>query len=193
MSNRAFGVNFGESYARIPSRLYDEPHWYACHTRARHEKTVDALLRRAVIESYLPTTLRESRWKDRKKMVLFPLFPGYVFARFDLHQLTQVLCTHGVAAVVSARGYPTPIPASEIETVRLVTSAVTDPGTELESAPLMSKGHWVRVTAGPFRGVEGVVVERRGRQRVLVGITAIGQGLEVDIGIADLAPIPAPH
>lgn len=193
MSNRSYSDSFGEVRTRTPSHLYDEPHWYACHTRARHEKIVDALLRRAAIESYLPTTLRESRWKDRKKAVLFPLFPGYVFARFDLHQLTQVLCTRGVAAVVSARGYPTPILAAEIDTVRLVTSAAARTATELENAPLMSKGHWVRVIAGPFQGVEGVVVERRGQQRVLVGITAIGQGLEVDIGIADLAPISAPQ
>lgn len=173
--------------------LYDESHWYACHTRARHEKTVDALLGRVGIESYLPTTLRASRWKDRTKVVAFPLFPGYVFARFSLHQLTQVLSTRGVAAVVSVRGYPTPIPAAEIVTVRLVTSAAAQSGEELENAALMSKGNWVRVTAGPLQGVEGVVVERRGRRRVLVGIAAIGQGLEVDIGIIDLLPIPAPH
>lgn len=192
MPTRAAEVSFAAGGSRAPDLLYDAPHWYACHTRSRHEKTVDELLRRQKIESYLPTVVRESQWKDRKKLVHFPLFSGYVFARFTLHQLTQVLSTHGVAAVVSARGYPSPIPASEIESVRLVAAAAAQAPDAVEPGPLLQKGNWVRVSAGPFQGVEGVVVERRGRRRVLVGIAAIGQGVEVDIGIADLVPIPAP-
>ncbi|MBV9109973.1 MAG: hypothetical protein JO306_11245 [Gemmatimonadetes bacterium] len=81
------------------------PHWYACYTRSRQEKIVDELLRQHKIESFLPVIVRESLWKDRKKQVSFPLFPGYVFARFTLDHLSQVLATHGVVAVVSARGY----------------------------------------------------------------------------------------
>ncbi|HEX6037033.1 UpxY family transcription antiterminator [Longimicrobium sp.] len=186
----SFGNGFGEVVARASDTRFDQPHWYACHTRSRHEKSVEALLCRQRVESYLPTTLRESRWKDRTKLILFPLFPGYVFARFTLHQLAQVLSTRGVAAVVGARGCPTPIPASEIESVRLVTNALGRHASDLESAPMV-EGSRVRVTAGPFHGVEGVVVERRGQRRVRVGIAAIGQGLEVDIGVADVIPIPA--
>jgi transcription antitermination factor NusG len=196
MPTRSTEVTFHTGRSRAPEPQYDVPHWYACYTRSRHEKKVDELLRRQMIESYLPTTVRESQWKDRKQLVRFPLFPGYVFGRFTLHQLTQVLSTHGVAAVVSARGYPSPISDAEMENVRLVARAATDLATELvvemERGALIQQGNWVRVADGPFQGVQGIVVERRGRRRVLVAIAAIGQGVEIDIGISDLVPIPAP-
>ena len=190
MPSRAAEITFETGRTHAPDRLYDTPHWYACHTRSRHEKAVDALLKRQQIESYLPLEARQSRWRDRTKLVDFPLFPGYVFGRFTLDRLTQVLSTHGVASVVSVRGYPTPIPAAEIENVRRVSFVVVPRGADLVP---MQNGDWVRVISGPFQGVEGTVVERRGRRRVLVGIAAIGQGLEVDIDVAELAPIPAPR
>jgi transcription antitermination factor NusG len=192
MPFRAPGITFDTARRHAPDVLYEQPHWYACYTRSRHEKTVERLLRRNEIDCYHPTVVRESQWKDRRKLVHFPLFPGYVFGRFTLDNVTQVLATHGVACIVSIRGYPTPIPASEIENVRLLSQVVAQTGVEPDRGALMHEGNWVRVAAGPFRGLEGRVVERRGRRRVLVGITAIGQGLEVDIGIADLIPIPDP-
>jgi len=191
MPTRAPEITFRSDRGRVPAILYDVPHWYACYTRSRHEKIVDELLRQHKIESFLPVIVRESLWKDRKKLVSFPLFPGYVFARFTLDHLSQVLATHGVVAVVSARGYPTPIPAVEIESVQLVSRAAGT-AAELEPAPMLQEGRWVRVSAGVLEGAVGVVVERRGRQRVLVGISAIGRGVEVDIRVADLVPIAAP-
>jgi transcription antitermination factor NusG len=191
MSKRSFD-SFAFQRDGAPDSLYEQPHWYACQTRSRHEKVVDEMLRRQRIESYLPVVRVNRQWKDRRKQVSFPLFPGYVFARFTLHELIRVVSTHGVGRVVSARGYPTPIPAGEIENVRRVSSGVVASGAEVETGPALHEGDWIRVAAGPFEGVEGVVVERRGRRRVLVGIAAIGQGLEVDIDVADLTPIPRP-
>ncbi|HEU4455653.1 MAG TPA: UpxY family transcription antiterminator [Longimicrobium sp.] len=185
----AVSFNTGES---LPGVLYDTPHWYACYTCGRHEKKVDELLRRQGIESFLPTVATVSQWKDRKKLVHFPMFPGYVFGRFTLGRLQQVLGTYGVAAVVGTRGRPDPIPAPEIESVRLLVRAAALAGTEVERVALVREGTWVRVSGGPFDTLEGVVVERRGRKRVRVGIRVIGEALEVDLPLADLHPIPAP-
>ncbi|HYH80451.1 MAG TPA: UpxY family transcription antiterminator [Longimicrobium sp.] len=192
MPTRVSEIFFDLGRARAPDVLYDAPHWYACLTRSRHEQKVDSLLRRQAIETYLPTTVRVSQWKDRRKLVHFPLFPGYVFCSFTLHQLMQVVSTHGVARVVSTGGYPTPIPATEIESIRVVQRAVPDGTPEISPAALLQKGNWVRVATGPFNGVQGMIIERRGRKRVLVSISVIGQALEVDIGAADLVPIPDP-
>jgi transcription antitermination factor NusG len=190
MKSQPFPHTFDSTGTRAPSALFETPHWFACYTRARHEKTVAGLLQRQGVESYLPVLAVSSQWKDRVKRVDFPLFPGYVFASFTLHQLVEVLSTHGVCTVVSAAGYPTPIPAAEIESVRLASQVAAHTGAEVERAPLVLEGTRVRVAAGPFRGVEGVVVTRRGNHRVLVGIAAIGQGLEVDIRVTDLVVIP---
>lgn len=166
----------------MPDALYDHPHWYACYTRARHEKKVDALLAVGGIESFLPLVSRVQQWRDRRKVVQFPAFPGYVFARLTMHGMVRLLSTRGVVAVVSERGYPTPIPATEIEGVRrLAGLGMGEPATVAEQEPFPAESR-VRVVAGPFAGVEGFVVERRGRTRVLVAIQAIGCGMEVDIG-----------
>ncbi|MBX6366019.1 MAG: KOW motif-containing protein, partial [Gemmatimonadetes bacterium] len=57
---------------------------------------------------------------------------------------------------------------------------------------LVRTGQWVRVKDGPFRGVEGQVVECRGRHRVLVRLGAIGQGLAFDIDTKRLMVIAPP-
>jgi transcription antitermination factor NusG len=172
-----------------PDQLYTEPHWYACYTRARHEKQVESLLQQRGFESFLPLVPRVRQWKDRKKLVQFPLFPSYVFGRFTLTELHGVLTTPGVSTVVRANGYPTPIPERDIDNVRIFAQAISESGIEPEQRPFLVEGQWVKVLEGPFEGVEGIVIERRGRKRVLVGVEAIGQGLEIDIDARLLKPI----
>ena len=172
-----------------PAELYAEPHWYACYTRARHEKMVETQLRQRGLESYLPLVQQVRQWSDRKKVVQFPLFPSYVFGRFTLREVHAVLTTPGVSTIVRASGYPTPIADTELENVKRFAIGLAESGIEPETRPFLVEGQWVRVLEGPFEGVEGMVVERRGRKRVLVGLAAIGQGLEIDIDTRLLKPI----
>ena len=167
--------------SRAPSELYEELRWYACYTRARHEKKVERVLRERGLESYLPTAPRERRWKDRTKLVDWPLFPSYVFARFTLADVHSVLTTPGVATIVRHGNHPTPIPEYELQNVRRFVRALAESGEDVVVRSLPREGQRVRVIDGPFEGVEGVVLEERGRRRVLVGLQAIGQGLEVDL------------
>ena len=59
------------------------PQWFAVWTRSRHEQVVRDQLERKHFDAFLPTIPRWSRWKDRKKKIDWPLFPGYCFVRFD--------------------------------------------------------------------------------------------------------------
>lgn len=179
----------GSAGQTAPEHLYSEPHWFACYTRARHEKQVELLLQQRGFESYLPLVPQMRQWKDRKKLVEFPLFPSYVFGRFTLKELHGVLTTPGVSTIVRANGYPTPIPERDIENVRRFATAISETGIEPEQRPFLAEGQWVKVLDGPFEGIEGIVIEQRGRKRVLVGVEAIGQGLEIDIDTRLLKPI----
>lgn len=174
--------------AAAPAILYEEPHWYACYTRARHEKRVDEQLERRGFETYLPLVTQERQWSDRRKRVEFPMFPGYVFGRFKLEQLHDVLTVPGVATVIRHNGVPSPIQDEELENVRRFVAALAETGQVPEPRPL-EPGQPVRVTCGPFAGVRGVIVERRGRRRVLVGLETIGQGMEIDIDGESLEPL----
>ena len=66
-------------------------------------------------EAFLPTVARWSRWKDRKKKIDWPLFPGYCFARFDSRERLPILKCTGVVSIVSFDGEIAPIPEQEIE------------------------------------------------------------------------------
>jgi len=132
-------------------------------------------------QTFLPLIPRLQQWKDRQKLVEFPLFPSYVFARFTLLDVHTILRLPGVSTIVRLGGQPAAIPEREIENVRRFATVVAELGLEPEPVPYLGEGDRVRVAAGPLRGVEGVVVERRGRHRVLVGLRVIGRGLEVDI------------
>ncbi len=182
----------GIDSASVPEALYREPRWYACYTRARHEKQVESLLAQKGLESYLPTVPQLRQWKDRKKLVVWPLFPSYVFARFTLRDVHNVLVVPGVSTIVRTDGRPTPIPDEELANMRRFVDMVAETGVVPEVRPLIQEGDWVRIVDGPFLGVEGRVVERRGRRRVLVGLGAIGQGIEVDIATQLLKVIARP-
>jgi transcription antitermination factor NusG len=166
-----------------------EPQWYACYTRARHEKVVDRLLQERGFETFLPLVARESRWKDRKKMVDWPLFPSYVFGRFRLIDAHLVVATPGVAGVVKTNGRPARIEVEELENVRRLAHALAGGNVEVEQRPFLAEGEWVEVMDGPFRGVRGIVVEHRNRRRVLIGLRAIGQALEIDIDTRAVRPV----
>src|SRR5439155_22663486 len=73
--------------------------WYAVQTRSRHERVVAAQLREQDVSTFLPMITRIRRWSDRRKLVEFPLFSGYVFVHSAvfLQILRILLFSHGVA------------------------------------------------------------------------------------------------
>jgi transcriptional antiterminator RfaH len=166
--------------------------WYACYTRARHEKRVDAQLRERGVESFLPLIPRARQWQDRKKVVELPLFPSYVFGRFGLVDVERVLSVPGVMALVGSRGRPAAIPAEDVDNVRRFASGLQGGATEADPCPFFSGGEWVEVEDGPLKGTRGVVVQHRSRRRVMIGLPAIGLGVAVDIDVRVLRAIPAP-
>lgn len=157
--------------------------WYACYTKGRHEKRVTRLLDERGFEVFLPLVSRVREWHDRKKVVEFPLFPSYVFARFGADELSQVMAVPGVVGVVRFDGRPVAVPDEEIANIKRLSAGLGPEGPEPEVGPLVGKGQRIRIAQGPLRGVEGVVASRRGSSRlvVVVGVTAINQGLRVEL------------
>ena len=157
--------------------------WFALRTRSRHEMAVRRQLEASEIRSFLPTVTKWSRWKDRKKKIDWPLFPGYCFARFDPRRSRlNVLKCAGVANIVSFEGSPAPIPESEIEAIR--TLLETD--LQYDPCPLIREGMMVEVRHGPLRGVVGRLVRKGSHARLVLSVDLIGQAVSVEVDAADV-------
>jgi transcription antitermination factor NusG len=134
------------------------------------------------IEVFLPTVPRWSRWKDRKKQIDWPLFPGYVFARFQPAQPLSVLQCSGVASIVSFEGKPAPIPEVEIESIR----TLVDSRLQFDPCPFIREGDRVEVTHGPLKGVVGRLVRKGSHARLVLSVDLIGRAVMVTVDAADV-------
>jgi transcriptional antiterminator NusG len=156
--------------------------WFALWTRSRHEQVVREQLEQKHIEAFLPTVTRWSRWKDRKKKIDWPLFPGYCFARFDAPQRLSVLKCTGVVSIVSIEGEPAPIPEHQIDGIRqLVESDLA-----YDPCPLVREGQMVEVVHGPLKGVVGRLVRKGAHARLMLSVDLIGQAVSVEVDAADV-------
>jgi transcriptional antiterminator NusG len=166
--------------SRIPN---PESQWYAIWTRSRHEQVVRDQLQRKQIDAFLPTIPRWSRWKDRKKKVDWPLFPGYCFARFDPADALPILKCTGVVNIVSFDGKPAAIPEIELDSIRLLV------GSELQydPCPMIHEGMLVSVVHGPLKGVVGRLVRKDApKARLVLSVDLIGQAVSVEVDAADV-------
>ena len=162
-----------------------DAHWFAIWTRSRHEQVVREQLEQKQITAFLPTITKWSRWKDRKKKIDWPLFPGYCFARFDPKDTLPVLKCSGVVNIVSVDGKPAAIPEYELESIRLLI------GSELQydPCPLIHEGMMVEVVHGPLRGVIGRLIRKDApHARLVLSVDLIGQAVSVEVDASDVKP-----
>jgi transcription antitermination factor NusG len=164
--------------------MHDAPAWYAVWTRSRHEQVVREQLERKGLEAFLPTITKWSRWKDRKKQVDWPLFPGYCFVRFDGGNRLSVLKCTGVVNIVSFDGDIAPIPEHEIESIR----RLLDSDLQFDSCPMIREGMTVEVTHGPLKGVVGRLVRKGAHARLVLSVDLIGQAVSVEVDASDVKP-----
>ena len=158
--------------------------WYAIWTRSRHEQVVRDQIAKKGLESFLPMIARWSRWKDRKKKVDWPLFPGYCFARFDPNQRLPILSCSGVVSIVAFNGEIAPIPEHEIEGIRRLVES----DLQFDPCPLIHEGMMVEVIGGPLKGVVGRLVRKGAHARLVLAVDLIGQAVSVEVDAADVKP-----
>jgi len=161
-----------------------EPHWFAAYTCAQHEKRVAAESGMREVEHFLPLYSSVRRWKDRRVQLESPLFPGYVFVRLALRDRLRVLQIPSVVRLVGFNSQPTALPDTEIEIMRSGLSQ----SLRAEPHPFLAVGRRVRITGGPFAGLEGVLKRKKNSLRVVVSLSLIQRSVAVDVDVADVAP-----
>ena len=152
--------------------------WHALYTRYQHEKVVDEFLTRQGFETFLPLYTAVHRWKDRAKQLSVPLFPNYVFLRDGVGHRLQILKTPGVCSIVESGGRPGVIPDSEIAAVR----RVVENSLRIEPHPFLANGDWVRIKSGPLAELEGILVRKQDRLRLVLSVEMLGRSVAVEVG-----------
>jgi len=163
----------------------DTRQWYAAYTRSHHEKCVAEQLQKRTVEHFLPLYETVRRWKDRRKRMELPLFPGYIFVHIPLQERLRVLVVPGVVRLVGFDNRPAAVPDVEIEALRNLMGR----GLRSEPHPYLTLGRRVRIARGALAGMEGVLVRKKGRVRLVLSIDLIRQSAMIEVDSAEVAPI----
>ena len=173
--------------AILSSPLKDngDTNWYAIYTRSRYEKKVAEELVEKNITCFLPLREVMSRWKDRRKLMQWPLFPGYVFIDIDLRDRLKVLQTPGVVRIVGFEKEPVLIPREQIYAVMMLVQEKI----KGDPCPYLREGQRVEVIRGPLKGVMGILLKKRVNFRLVLSVDLIMKSVSLEIDAADVRAI----
>ena len=163
--------------------------WFALQVRSRWEGTTAGLLQGKGLETLLPTYTTKRKWSDRFKVVESPLFPVYVFCRFDVHNRLPVLITPGVISVVGRGKTPIAVDDTEILSVQ----AAIRSGVHIEPWPYVQIGERVRVKDDVLDGMEGILTSFKGSHRVIISVSLLRRSVALEIDRARITPLGSPR
>lgn len=163
--------------------------WYAVMTKPRLEETAVEHLERQSFHVWLPRLERDVRLRGRWRTRIEPLFPRYLFLRGSpgVDDFSTVRSTRGVSDFVRFGVDPAIVPDQVIEYLQ----ATADPDTGIhhlgKSVSRFKAGDRVQVLEGPFSGLEGVLLQEKGEDRVIVLLSVMGGQRNVEMSPHGLA------
>lgn len=159
--------------------------WYALQVRTRWESSTSVLLSGKGYETLLPTHKMRRYWSGKTREVNAPLFPGYVFCRFNALDRLPILVTPGVIAVVGRGKVPVPVDEAEIAALQQVVSN----GIHAEPWPFLELGQRVRIETEPLRGLAGILVSFKGNHRVVLSVSLLRRSVALEIDRSSVRPM----
>jgi transcriptional antiterminator RfaH len=160
--------------------LQSDP-WQVLHVATNHEKLVGQHLAVRSVEHYLPLYTERAKWTDRVVIAERPLFPGYLFVRFVPQGRRSVISTPGVIRVLGDEERDM-VSCAELDQIRNGLAS----GSLLRPHVRVTVGTHVRVCAGVFAGVEGLVTEFRRQPKVIITLAAVSQCFSLEVELGDI-------
>lgn len=168
----------------VPSRFDEgalgtaiDTQWYAVQVRSRQEVQVAQQFNGKGYEHFLPMRKRRKVWSDRIRESDEPIFPGYLFCRFDPLYRLPILTTPNVIQIVGYNRKPVAVDESEIRALQtLIASGVAN-----QTCPFLEVGDRVRIESGALRGLEGILVDTRSRRRLILSVSILQRSVAVEI------------
>ncbi|MGA3095023.1 MAG: transcription termination/antitermination NusG family protein [Bryobacteraceae bacterium] len=156
----------------------DGKQWFGIEVHSRREPRVADEFAIRGLDFFLPTRRIKRRWSDRIKILDVPLFPGYVFCRFDIADRLRVLNCPGVSRIVGAGSVAVPVDDGEIDAIK----ALVESHVVLTPWPYLRTGQRVRIEHGPLAGLEGLIIRaQEGSLRVVVSVTLLQRSVAAEI------------
>ena len=151
--------------------------WYALRIQSRKEQLSSQVLSHKGFQSYVPTYRNLRQWSDRCVELDTPLFPGYVFCRFDPRTRLPVLTTPGVISILGFGQEAAPVDDREIEAIQ----AVLRSGLHVEPCGFLQEGQKVRIVRGSLQGLEGILMHKKTQYRMVISVTMLQRSVTVEI------------
>jgi len=159
--------------------------WYAIRAASGREKAVSHQLHHKGYEEFLPLYRSRRQWCDRAKELELPLFPGYLFCRFDVHNRLPILITPGVQHIVGIGKIPAAVSDVEIEALQRVVAS----GALAEPHDYLSIGQRVRIREGSLHGLEGILVQVKNSWRIILSVDLLQRSVCVEVDRAAISPV----
>jgi transcription antitermination factor NusG len=159
--------------------------WFALQVRTRWESSTAVLLSGKGYQAFLPTFKTRKRWNGKFREINAPLFPGYVFCQFDAQKRLPILVTPGVLAVVGRGRVPLPVDDGEIAAIQTVVSS----GFRAEPWPYLEVGQKIRIESDALSGLEGILINFKGNQRIVVSVTLLRRSVALEIDRSCVKPL----
>jgi transcription antitermination factor NusG len=157
--------------------------WYALRTRSNYEKIAASFLEARGFEQFLPLYRAPKRWSDRVVEQSLPMFPGYLFCRFDGRYRAPLLSGLGIVSIVAFGGKLAQIDDIEIEGIRKALGS----GHNMEPYPYLQEGQKIRIEKGPLQGLRGILVKKRS-WRMVISVEMLRRSVAVEVDPGSIAP-----
>ena len=151
--------------------------WFGIRTKSNQEKVAATALSRKGYQPYLPSYIVRRRRPERMITTERPLFPGYLFCRFDPTKRLPIITTTGIVSVLGIGNEPAPIPDHEMDAIE----AVRNFGVGVRPCDFIQEGQRVRVTYGSLKGFEGFLVRAKNEYRLVISVTMLHRSISVEI------------
>lgn len=157
--------------------------WHLLHTRSRQEKTVASDLKAMGIGHFLPLVTQVRHYGRRKLSVDLPLFPGYIFLRGSLDEAYAADRTGRIAQIVRV------VDQKQLDWELRNLHLALVKQAPIEPFPYLRVGRRVEVKSGPLRGLQGIIEQRVGACRLVLGVQMLGRGVSLEVDAALLEPV----
>src|SRR5205085_1179168 len=144
-----------------------------------------ALLVSRGYEVFLPLRRLTREWSDRIRQVSAPLFPRYLFCKFDVVDRALIATNPGVIQILGDGHRPVPVEPAEIQALQQIVASPQP----FDKYAFLRTGQEVSVHCGPLQGLTGFLVTAENQHKVVVSISLMQRSVAVQMPLEWITPL----